>query len=197
MSAQVLPLVSYFDDAGQLRSTGDLKGAPTILVPIYTRCHGSCPVMAQSLKKAIITSDEPSGNYHVVLFSFDPRDGKADLKSFREHEHLPFQWTLARASASDTEKVMNAIDFHYTYADGEFLHPNRVTILDSRLRVAKSLSGDSYSASQISHALAVARGNTDFRDWAEPLGFGIALLVLVFSTGFLLHQISSIRQRSE
>ena len=182
-----IPAIGFIDDSGETRSMGDLAGSPTILVPIYTRCHGSCPTVAASLKNAILQSSTPTGAYHVVLFSFDSRETSQDLKHFREHEHLPFQWTMARASEKDSDALTQSIGFRYTRADGEFLHPNLVAVLDSRLRVAKLLEGENYTAGEIDQALSFAKGREDWKGSLELPVLCIGLLLLTISTGYLIH----------
>ena len=63
-------------------------GAATLLLPIFTRCAGTCPVTAASLKQALPGA---SGDFRVVLLSFDPRDTAAELQGFRKRLRSPFR----------------------------------------------------------------------------------------------------------
>jgi cytochrome oxidase Cu insertion factor (SCO1/SenC/PrrC family) len=183
-----IPSVPFFDETGLERNTSQLKGSPSILVPIYTRCRGSCPKMAASLKSAILKSDEPAGDFHVVLFSIDPRDTAQDMKMFREHEQLPIQWLMARASADDTSKVMDAVGFHYTASEGQLLHPNIAAVLNRRLEVSQLLRGETYTSWQVDHALENARGHSRLQA-LEPFVLGIALLMMAVSAGAFFHSV--------
>jgi hypothetical protein len=97
--------------------------APTLLLPLFTRCGGTCPLTALSLKQAIAGAQPP---FRVVLLSFDGDDTAEDLRAFREHMDLPAEWLLVRsAGASELRAFLDQLDFHFMKTEGGFDHPNQ------------------------------------------------------------------------
>lgn len=69
-------------------------GAPTLLLPIFTRCTGTCPMTAHYLKRALAGAGTA---FRVVVFSFDAADTADDLREFRDRFALPAEWLVVRS----------------------------------------------------------------------------------------------------
>ena len=83
-------------------------GEPTLLVPIFTRCAGSCPLTAVALKQAFPGA---SADFRVILLSFDPKDVAADLRRFRQRLDLPSEWLVVRSiDAVATRELFDELD---------------------------------------------------------------------------------------
>ncbi|HKB80735.1 MAG TPA: SCO family protein [Thermoanaerobaculia bacterium] len=177
LALAVLPQVTVIDDGGRVRSTDDWKGAPAVIVPMYTRCPLACPMVTEGLKAAAAQSNADPSTYRVVLFSFDPRDTPADLHAYRERHAVPLGWTLATAKPADVRRLLDALDVRVTDAGGAFVHPNVAVVLTPDLQVAKKLYGTTFRASDLDGALEIARGGTD---WIGRYGsFALAALLLI------------------
>ena len=189
-----LARIAFVDDDGRIRSTGDWRGMPAILAPIYTRCPLACPIITTNLVKGVAESNARLGSYRVILFSFDPRDTPVDLRKFRERHHVPLSWTIATAQRDDIRTLMDSIDFRYGEVRGAFTHPNLIVFLTPDLQTARYLFGTNYPGSEIDSALTTARGR---QDWIERFG-GIALALLLFvctlSAVYLVFLIGRARQ---
>lgn len=97
--------------------------APMLLLPLFTRCGGTCPLTALSLKQAVAGAQPP---FRVVLLSFDGGDTAEDLRDFRERLELPAGWLLVRAAgASELRAFLDQLDFHFMKTEGGFDHPNQ------------------------------------------------------------------------
>ncbi|MGZ5494661.1 MAG: SCO family protein [Thermoanaerobaculia bacterium] len=172
-----LPIITFIDDAGRVRSMEQWRGTPTILVPIYTRCPSECLLITRSLKHGVLESKANPATYRVVLFSFDPRDTPADLRAFRDRERVPLPWTIATARPEAVRSLMDAIGFQFADANGRFLHPSFAVALTPDLQPAKTLAGSAFDGDDIDRALAIARGGGD---WVDRYGtYALALLILV------------------
>lgn len=96
-------------------------GAATLLLPIFTRCAGTCPVTAASLKQALPGA---SGDFRVVLLSFDPRDTAAELLGFRKRLDLPSGWLLVRSvDARATRELFDVLEFPVMNSGGGLQSP--------------------------------------------------------------------------
>ncbi|HEY6908997.1 MAG TPA: hypothetical protein VI356_06490 [Myxococcales bacterium] len=150
--AQVLPRgLAASDEHGR---KGDLAaamaGAPALLLPVFTRCSGTCPLTAVLLKQALARARAP---FRVVVFSFDAEDGAADLAGFRARFQLPPDWLLLRsADAFATRAFFDGLDFHFMKAAGGFDHPNRTFVFSPDGAWAGTLAGSAFSASDLESA---------------------------------------------
>jgi cytochrome oxidase Cu insertion factor (SCO1/SenC/PrrC family) len=144
-------------------------GMPTLLVPIFTRCTGTCPLTALALKQAM--AGAPS-RFRVVLLSFDTDDAAADLRSFRERLNLPFEWLLVRSiDAAATREFFDQLDFHFMKTASGFDHPNQTFVFSPNGGWAATFSGDLSSKAELESARRRAMAADDptalsrLRDW--------------------------------
>jgi len=154
--------INWVDETGRARVLSELAGFPVIILPIYTRCQTACLQNTDQLKNALAdVSTDPRG-FRVVLFSFDPTDTPAALANYRKRKAVPLAWSIGRASQSDIDALLESIGFQAGKAGSEFVHPNLVVFLDSKLRIAKWIYGTDYSAKDVDLALKVAAGESDW-----------------------------------
>ena len=151
-STRALPrdfLVSNEEDQRQdLRSLA--AGAPTLLLPIFTRCSGTCPLTALVLKEALGKARAP---FRVVVFSFDAEDGARDLKDFRERFGLPAEWLLVRSGdGAATRSFLDELDFHFAKASGGFDHPNQTFVFSPAGTWAATFAGTAFPKDEFESA---------------------------------------------
>jgi hypothetical protein len=133
--------------------------SPTLLLPVFTRCSGTCPLTASLLKQALGRARAP---FRVVVFSFDPEDTGRDLRDFRERFALPASWTLVRAAeAGPARQLFDALDFHFMKSGGGFDHPNLTFVFSPRGSWAGTLSGSTFSARELEAAFGRATAADD------------------------------------
>lgn len=150
--AQSLPRgLMASDERDQRRDLGaTAAGAPALLLPIFTRCSGTCPLTAVLLKQALENARAP---FRVVVFSFDGEDGARDLAGFRERFHLPADWVLLRSGdAAATRAFFDGLDFHFMKAAGGFDHPNQTFVFSPRGAWAATLAGAAFSGGELEEA---------------------------------------------
>ncbi|HEX5131568.1 MAG TPA: SCO family protein [Candidatus Krumholzibacteria bacterium] len=157
-----------------------MAGKPIIVSPIFTSCPHTCSLITASLRDALAEIGEPEVGYHVLTVSFDPADGPAQLRAYREKLQLPAGWRLAVASPDDLAQLLDAIDFRYEALDeGGFAHPNGISIIDPELKVAAYINGVSYDAAEVRRELESAVRGTSLVHKARPLLLAISLLGLL------------------
>ncbi|HET6984721.1 MAG TPA: SCO family protein [Myxococcaceae bacterium] len=130
--------LTVLDEQGRRQSLGT-AGEATLLLPIFTRCAGTCPVTATALKQAIPGA---SADFRVVLLSFDPRDTAADLRSFHERLGLPSGWlVLGSVDARATRELFDDLEFPVMNSEGGFNHPDQTFVFSPKGLWAATLSG--------------------------------------------------------
>ncbi len=154
--------IGWIDETGRTRQLSDLAGYPVILLPIYTRCRGTCVANVAQLKKALADTSADPAQFRVLLFSFDPADTPSILTHYRSRENVPLAWSIGTASRANIDALLDSIGFQYGKAGTEFTHPNMLLFLDPNLRVAKWIYGASYSGNDVAAALKVAQGDSDW-----------------------------------
>jgi cytochrome oxidase Cu insertion factor (SCO1/SenC/PrrC family) len=173
--------ISWADESGRVRNLSEFAGYPVVLLPMYTRCPSACLRTVAQLKKALVDSAADPTQFRVFLFSIDPTDTPATLAAYRQREAVPLGWFLGAADQSNVDALLESVGFQSAKAGTEFMHPNLLLFLDSKLRVGKWIYGTGYAASDVDSALKIASGQND---WIGQ-HFDILYAILVFAAALL------------
>jgi len=150
-----LPALAVLDEqdaSRELRVIG--AGAPRLLLPVFTRCTGTCPMTAVFLKQALAKADAP---FRVVVFSFDPADTAADLRDFRQRFALPEEWAVVRSGdPGATKSFLDGFEFRFMRAGEGFDHPNETFVLSPAGSWTATLTGTSFDDKDLRAAWARA-----------------------------------------
>jgi cytochrome oxidase Cu insertion factor (SCO1/SenC/PrrC family) len=190
-----LPNVRVWNDADQsvaLRSlVANADAGPVILLPVYTRCAASCPVLTRKLEEE--TARMGSGiAYRVLVISFDSGETSASLHKFREQERMPASWITVRADQPEIRRVFDF--FHYTVMTegGLLVHPNEIFLLDHDLNWRTSMAGTDWNSSDLQKNLSRIE-TPGLVGWIAMnpariavIGFAGLLLSLGFIIGWLI-----------
>jgi cytochrome oxidase Cu insertion factor (SCO1/SenC/PrrC family) len=189
--------ISWIDENGRARELSQFAGYPVILLPIYTRCRGACVQNVDQLKKALAASSADPRQFRVLLFSFDNTDRPATLAKYRERENIPLGWSIGTASQLNIDALLETIGFQVGKAGTEFIHPNMLAFLDSRLRVARWIYGTDYLSRDVDLALKVASGESDWigqhSQWLYALSL-FASSVLCVALCYYLLQLKTLQR---
>ena len=156
-SASPIPDVQVLDSANNSVSMRSLIAAmgsgPVVILPIYTRCAASCPVQTQKIKQVW---NDVSGRYaiRVVAFSFDPEETAASIFDYRRREGVPDRWAVVRARPGDARAFFDFFQYSVMSDNGQFVHPDRIFLLDSSSQWRFTMDGLNYNAAEIEQALA-------------------------------------------
>jgi cytochrome oxidase Cu insertion factor (SCO1/SenC/PrrC family) len=154
--------ITLTDDTGRVRKLSDFAGYPLILLPIYTRCQSACIENVAQLKEALANSNGDPKEFRVLLFSFDSSDTPSVLADYRQRESVPLGWIIGTADQPGIDALLESTGFQVGKAGTEFMHPNMLVFLDTKLRLAKWIYGTNYSGRDIDAALKVALGQIDW-----------------------------------
>src|SRR3954464_14643653 len=122
-----LAAFAVIDDAGAARDLRAIAaGAPALLLPIFTRCTGTCPMTAVYLKDGLARAGVP---FRVIVLSFDGGDTPGDLRAFRQRFALPADWiVVASGDGAATRALLDGLDFHFMRSEAGFDHPNQTFV---------------------------------------------------------------------
>ena len=173
--------ISWVDESGHVRNLSEFAGYPVVLLPMYTHCPSACLRTVAQLKKALVDSAADPTQFRVFLFSIDPTDTPAALVAYRQREAVPLGWVLGAADQSNIDALLESVGFQSAKAGTEFMHPNLLLFLDSKLRIGKWIYGTGYTASDVDSALKIASGQND---WIGQ-HFDFLYAILVFAAALL------------
>lgn len=144
-SESLYQLTSQWQDQnGHQRQLKSFSGKPVILTMGYTGCAHACPLIIskiKSIEKEI--AGEKKSAYQVVFVSFDTiKDRPADLKKYLAKKDLDSQvWTMMSSTQEDSvRELANVLGVNYKdVGDGDFVHSNVITVLDSHGNVVSHI----------------------------------------------------------
>jgi len=195
LQAARVPDVSILDHTSQPTSLGVVlgpaDGGPVILLPMFTRCSASCPILTHKLVAALagMESAEP---YRVVVFSFDPLETDESLRLYRAQEHLPAEWRMVRAKESEIREFFGFFRYNVMNQDGTLIHPNEVFVLDEALNWRWTLVGEDWTKEDLAVVIRQTRSPgllatiTAHPEWLAWTGFAGAILGLCLSIGWMI-----------
>ncbi len=132
---------TWRDQYGATRSLSDLRGRPSVVAMIYTRCTSTCPLAIGELHRIEAATDSSLG---LLLVSLDPAvDTPAILAQYaREHGMIGPRWTLLSGSASDVRDLAATLGIRYRrLTPDDIAHSNLLTLLDAQGHVTRQHAG--------------------------------------------------------
>ena len=159
-----------------------ITGAPTLLLPVFTRCSGSCPVSVMNLR------EKAPLKFRVVVLSFDPDDTPADLAEFRERMELPADWTVTQLPPAQTRELLDGLGFHFMKSERGFDHPNQTFVFSARGAWAGTLNGSEFDGLDAAWAKAL-RADKSWLSWIDDPAAWISLA----AAGVLLALLTAVR----
>ncbi len=185
-----VPSTGVFDEANRPHDFRELTvgNKPILLLPAFFKCHASCPVMARALRKA--TKDpQTAALFRIVVFSFDATDTPTQAALFRKTQNLPPDWLFVRTTQDvAARQFFDAFNYHYRDEHGTFLHPNQIFVLSANGRWAQSITGATFTSSDLESAARLARlmDSTTLRARLERLSRNPEALAVWGMAGLLM-----------
>lgn len=136
-----------------LQETGS---GPVVLLPIFTRCSGSCPTLTRKLE-AGLAAMKSSKPYRVVVISFDPLETDESLRLYRARERMPVDWMLVRTQGNDIQGFLNFFRYSVMNEEGTLVHPSEIFLLDGGLTWRWTLAGESWTQQELATAMERTR----------------------------------------
>ncbi len=192
INAGKIPDITVWDEANaQHRLWEELGSAgtgPVIVLPVYTRCTMSCPILARMLVQQ--TSQINGGRpYRVLIFSFDAGDDAEALRQFRAQMNLPHSWVIVRSRPADIRRFCDFFHFTVLTEGPVMIHTNQMFLLDHSLQWRATFIDQSWNAADLRTWMGRAESPSLF-GWLAMnpevlvfVGFGGLLLSLILILG--------------
>ncbi len=123
----------------------DYRGKPLIISMVYTGCISACPLIIQSLYRAIEAAQEALGedSFAVVTVGFDSRNDSPDrMRAFAREQgaDLP-NWKFLAAGPDVIESLSRDLGFIFYPSSKGFDHLAQTTIVDENGVVYRQVYG--------------------------------------------------------
>jgi protein SCO1/2 len=166
LGASVAMDVVLKDESGNDITLRQLIDKPTILVFIYFRCPGLCPLILNGMVEALNRiPEEPGKDFRVIAVSFDPTDTpemarqkKANYLNQMKRRFNPDAWRFLTGSEQSTKAVADSAGFHFRRQKDMYVHPGAIMVLTPKGILSRYIYGTSFLPADVSMAIREAAG---------------------------------------
>jgi protein SCO1/2 len=147
----------FLDSRGRPVQLADLRGRPLVVSLIYTSCAHTCPMVTQSLARAVEAARDLLGerSFAVATVGFDTRaDHPARMRAFAREQGVALDdWWFLSADAATIEALTGELGFVFYASPRGFDHITQTTILDADGRVYAQVYGETFGPPAIAEPL--------------------------------------------
>jgi protein SCO1/2 len=155
------------DEDGNDVTLRRLVDKPTILLFVYFRCPGICPVLIHNLVDVVNRIPlDPGRDFRLVALSFDPADNpelarekKANYLNQVRRPFRPDAWHFLTGKGPDSKAVADSAGFRYARQGGMYVHPGAIIVLTPKGIISRYLYGTSFVPAEVAMAIDEAAGN--------------------------------------
>jgi protein SCO1/2 len=144
---------TWTNDSGAAISLASLKGRPQVVAMFFANCAYTCPLLVHNMKQIEAALPENlRTNVGFVLVSFDSeRDTPAALHDYRVQHQLDSRgWTLLHGNPDDILEFAALLGVKFKKdAQGQFMHSNVITFLNSEGEIAFQETGLNVSPADV------------------------------------------------
>ena len=135
---------------GETVSLRDLRGKPLIVNMVFTACVRSCPVIVQSLYRAVDVAQETFGTdaFSVVTVGFDAAtDSPEQMRAYARTQGVDLPgWRFLSADRATIERLTQTLGFIYFPSPLGFDHLAQTSVIDAEGRVFRQVYGANFAA---------------------------------------------------
>jgi protein SCO1/2 len=136
------------DRTGRPVTLGELRGRPLVISLIYTSCVHTCPLVTQTLARAVEVAREALGaeSFRVASIGFDaPNDTPERMGIYaREQGVRTSDWLFLSADGATIADLTRELGFVFFRSPKGFDHITQTTVLDREGRIAGHIYGPSF-----------------------------------------------------
>ena len=148
---------AFVDHRGRPVTLGQLRGKPLIVPMVYTGCYHTCPLIAQSLLRAVAAARQalPRDSFRVGVVGFEAGvDTPERMRAFAASQGLDQPgWTFLSGDAAAIDALARDIGFAFVRSPRGFDHVAQTTVIDADGRVYWQVYGADFKTSAIMEPL--------------------------------------------
>jgi protein SCO1/2 len=139
---------SLVDQYGKTVKLSDFRGKPLVVNLIYTSCYETCPLVVETLEKAVAVANQALGsdNFAVLTVGFDvANDTPQRLRAYAMSHGIKGQnWTFAGGDAETIAKLADELGFIFVVSPRGFDHLTQISIVAPDGRIYRHIYGDDF-----------------------------------------------------
>jgi protein SCO1 len=152
------------DEEGNVVSLRKYMDKPTILMFVYFRCPGICPVLINSMVEAVNAIKlQPGKDFRVIAVSFDPsdtpemaREKKANYLSLIKRPFAPDDWRFL--TGTESKAVADSAGFEYHKVGDMYVHPGAIMLLTPKGILSRYIYGSTVLPADVEMGIKEAAG---------------------------------------
>jgi len=170
------------DSRGRSLDLAQFRGKPLVVNLVFTACTTSCPLIVQTLARAVEMAQSALGadSFAVVTVGFDTRNDTPErMRAYARNQGVDLpNWYFLSGDAATLARLTADLGFLYFPSPRGFDHLAQVSVLDTEGRVFQQVYGDNFAPPALVEPLKSLRLGQ-----AAPLGIaGMIERVRLFCT---------------
>lgn len=138
----------FRDKGGETRRLSDYRGKPLVVNLVFTACVQSCPIVLQTLQRAVDVAQEALGSdsFSVVTIGFDAdTDTPERMHDYARDQGISLDnWHFLSGGKADIERLLGELGFLYFPSPRGFDHLAQTSVLDPDGRVHQQVYGANF-----------------------------------------------------
>lgn len=144
---------AFTDHRGRPVNLAQFRGRPLVISMIYTSCYHTCPLVTETLARAVEAARDAlgPGSFAVVSVGFDTRfDTPRNMRSFARQQGIRVDdWLFLSGDQETVNRLADDLGFTFFVSSRGFDHITQTTILDAEGRVYRHVYGETFEAPQL------------------------------------------------
>jgi protein SCO1/2 len=126
----------------------DYRGKPLVVNLIYTSCYHICPLIVQTLARAVAVAQEALGedSFAVVTVGFDVKaDTPERMRAYAHSQGIDLaNWAFLSSDAKTIERFVADVGFVFFSSAKGYDHLIQTTVIDAEGRVYRQIYGEQF-----------------------------------------------------
>jgi len=126
----------------------DFRGKPLVVNFVYTACYHTCPLVVQTLARAVEVAQDALGadSFNVVTIGFDARaDTPSRMRAYAKDQGIDLpNWRFLSADAATIDALAAEIGFFYYSSPRGFDHLAQTTVVDPAGVIYRQIYGSDF-----------------------------------------------------
>jgi protein SCO1/2 len=140
----------FLDTARQPVRLADYRGKPLVVNMVFTACSNSCPIVVQTLQRAVEVAQDALGkdSFSVVTIGFDTSDDTPErMRAFAHGQGVDIaNWAFLSGDSETVERLVENLGFIYFPSPRGFDHLAQTTVVDAEGRIYRQVYGAAFGA---------------------------------------------------
>lgn len=139
---------AFLDRQGERVALSDYRGRPLVINMVFTACAETCPVIVQTLYRAVSVAEDALGQdrFSVITVGFDSRhDTPAQLRAYAREQGVDLaNWEFLSGDHETIDKLAADLGFIYFPSPRGFDHLAQTTVIDAEGKVFRQVYGSNF-----------------------------------------------------